>query len=90
LWGHGISTVRVNAMSKVRPTSGILLIVLAAVVLLAGCEGPSGDFYRTPSPCVEDIRNCDYPEPDTSFLAEQRRQEDEERQFRRNKSGVSP
>ena len=67
-------------MSKVGLTFGILLIVLAVIVLLAGCEG---DFYRTPNACVEDIRNSDYPEPDTSYLAEQRRQEDDERQFRR-------
>ena len=59
-------------MSKVGLTFGILLIVLAVIPLLAGCEG---SLYRTPNPCVEDIRNCDSPEPDSLYLRERHRHE---------------
>jgi hypothetical protein len=57
-------------MSKVGLIAGILSIALVALALLAGCEEPSG--YRTPNPCVEDIRNCDYPELDSLYLRERR------------------
>ena len=70
-------------MSKLGLIVGILFVVLAAVAFLAGCKGPSRSYYRTPNPSVEGIRNCDYPEPDTSSLDEQRRQEREEMLFRR-------
>jgi len=52
-------------MSKVSLTFGILFIVLAVIVLLAGCER---SYCTTPNPCVEDIRNCDYPEPESLYL----------------------
>jgi len=59
-------------MTKVDLIFGILFIVLAVIVLLGGCEG---NFYTTPNPRVEDVRNCDYPEPESLYLRERYRHE---------------